>query len=210
MPTQNRSPRAARGLAIIGAIGSAAAATSCCLGPLALATLGLGGAGALAVLGAYRIHVFAISGAFLAGASILAYRARRATAGAACDCSSAPRAPGRFALWSAIALVGALLVSPTLLAQMASARSTSVAEAGTVTTVIHVAGADCDACQVHLRRALTPVGGFRSLTLNVAAQTVTVAYEPAPGRLEAYVAAINELGYEASLPNAAVRGTAAQ
>jgi Cu+-exporting ATPase len=65
---------------------------------------------------------------------------------------------------------------------------------------VHVEGMDCEACAVHLRRVLSKVGGFHDLHLDLATKTVSVTYEPAPGRLDAYVQAINELGYEASLP----------
>ena len=72
-------------------------------------------------------------------------------------------------------------------------------DAKTATAVIKVQGADCEACAAHLKAALNKVGGFRDLTLSVPSQSVTVTYEPAPGRLDAYVAAINDLGYEASV-----------
>lgn len=68
------------------------------------------------------------------------------------------------------------------------------------TTTLAVKGIDCEACAVPLRIALAKVGGFHDLTLDIAKQTITVGYTPAAGRLAAYVAAINELGYEANLP----------
>jgi copper chaperone CopZ len=69
--------------------------------------------------------------------------------------------------------------------------------------VIDVRGIDCEACAAPLRRALSKEGGLRALVLNIPKQRVVVTYESAPGRLEAYVAAINELGYEASIPKEA-------
>jgi copper chaperone CopZ len=68
-----------------------------------------------------------------------------------------------------------------------------------------VQGMDCEACAVHIREALIRAGGFHDLRLDLPKQTVTITYEPAPGRLEAYVKAINDLGYEASLPTVGVR-----
>src|SRR5436853_378029 len=62
---------------------------------------------------------------------------------------------------------------------------------------------DCEACAVHLRGALAKVGGFHDLEMDIANQQIRIRYEPAPGRLEAYVAAIDKLGYEAALPASA-------
>jgi hypothetical protein len=36
-----------------------------------------------------------------------------------------------------------------------------------------------------MRKALTKVGGFHDLELDIPRQSITVAYEPSPGRLEA-------------------------
>jgi copper chaperone CopZ len=72
---------------------------------------------------------------------------------------------------------------------------------------LHVEGMDCEACAVHIRGALAKVGGFHDMTLDLNGQAITVAYEPAPGRLQAYVAAINDLGYEAALPPLATANT---
>lgn len=103
-----------------GAIGAAFAASLCCLGPLVLAALGLGGAGLLVELETYRPHFAALTLALLAAGFYLTYRRRRAMApvtatGPACDCAL-PRASrfGRVALWVATVVVVFLLAFPYL------------------------------------------------------------------------------------------------
>jgi copper chaperone CopZ len=59
---------------------------------------------------------------------------------------------------------------------------------------------DCEACAGPIRRALAKVGGSPEVEVDLAKESVTVTFEPAPGRLDAYVSAIDALGYEASLP----------
>lgn len=199
----------AKKLTLGGAVLAALAASSCCVGPLILAALGIGGAGAFAALGAYRTYILAVTAVMLAGGFYLTYRKPRAvTAGGdACGCEQPrPKAgrAGKIGLWVATAVVVAFAAAPNLLACFAS-RGNDAAVATTAGTAvehatIRVAGMDCEACSVHIRGALTKVGGFRDMKLDLKAQTVTVAYEPAAGRLQAYVAAINGLGYEASLP----------
>jgi mercuric ion transport protein len=102
------------------------------------------------------------------------------------------------------ALALMLVASPHLVG--CAARATPVPAVAATTAapveqaVIRVEGMDCEACASHIRSALTKVGGLHELALDLKGQAVKVAYEPAAGRLSAYVAAINDLGYEASLP----------
>lgn len=192
----------ARKLSLTGAVLAALAASSCCLGPLVLAGLGLGGAGALAALSSYRGPILGVTAALLAAGFYLTYRKPRAAAGDACGCE-VPRAnrAGKVGLWLAAALVAVLVASPNVLARVYAAgqRSPTAATAATQTAIVLVQGADCEACAAHLRSALGKVGGLHELTLNVATQSATVTFEPAPGRLDAYVAAIDDLGYEARI-----------
>ena len=195
----------AKTLSIGGALLAALAASSCCLGPLLLAALGLGGAGATAALAAYRPYLLAGTAALLAGGFYFTYRKRMAAVADPCGCAR-PRShrAGRVGLW--IATVGVVVVAaaPPLLARWGNAmsRGTSIAaDASLARATIDVQGLDCEACAAPIRRALARVGGFHGLEMDIPKQAITVAYEPAPGRLAAYVAAINELGDEARLPD---------
>jgi mercuric ion transport protein len=94
------------GVTLVGAVAAALGASACCLGPLLLTALGLGGAASAVALAAYRPYFLLLAAVLLAGAFYLAYR-RPATAcapGASCDRSGAVRA-GRVLLWVAAALV---------------------------------------------------------------------------------------------------------
>jgi mercuric ion transport protein len=197
MPNESRAQR----LSLAGALLSALAASSCCLGPLLLAALGAGGAGAFAAMASLRPYILAVTLALLAAGFYLTYRRPRAAAGDACGCER-PRASraGRVGLWVATALVLLLAASPTLLAKaLDRPAKAATSEARTERLTIVVKGVDCQACAVPLRGALAKVGGLHDLALDVPTQTATVTYEPAPGRAEAYVAAIDGLGYEAAL-----------
>ncbi|RMH44081.1 MAG: mercuric transport protein [Deltaproteobacteria bacterium] len=103
-----------------GAIVAALLASACCVGPLVLALLGLGGAGLLVRFEPYRPLFVAITVALLGAGFYAAYRPRRAAApagGDASDCGCpAPRAnrAGRALLWVAAVLVAVLLAFPYL------------------------------------------------------------------------------------------------
>jgi mercuric ion transport protein len=103
-----------------GSVVSAVVASACCVGPLVLAVLGLGGAAALVKLSPLRPFLVLLTLLLLAGGLTLAYRRpraapepSRAASGAECACAR-PRArtAGRVALWVLAALILVLLVSP--------------------------------------------------------------------------------------------------
>jgi mercuric ion transport protein len=199
----------ARTFSLLGAVMAAIAASACCTGPLLLAFLGVGGAGTLAAFGAHRPLILALTAVLLGSGFYLTYRHPRRAAGPGLDGSDAcgcerPKASraGRIGLWIATVLVALFAAAPTVLARSGERRGgrpEMAATAAIETAIIHVQGVDCDACAAPLRRALTKVGGLRDLVLDVPAQNALITYEPSSGRLEAYLAAIDELGYEASL-----------
>lgn len=194
----------AKRLSIGGALLAALAASSCCLGPLVLAALGVGGAGASAAVSAYRPYLLAGTAVLLGAGFYFTYRKPRVAPGDACGCER-PRASraARIGLWVAAAIVLLVAAAPPLLARWAESRrpAASVATDANLAKVrIGVQGIDCEACAAPLRTALAKVGGFRDLELDIPKQAIRVTYEPAPGRLAAYVTAINDLGYEARLP----------
>jgi mercuric ion transport protein len=57
----------------VGAVGSALAASICCIGPLVLAVSGLGGGALLLKFAPYRPYFLAVTGLCLAGAFYLVY-----------------------------------------------------------------------------------------------------------------------------------------
>jgi copper chaperone CopZ len=197
---------AGRRLSIGAAVLAAIAASSCCIAPLVLAALGIGGAGAFVTLASYRPYILSVTIVLLAVGFYLTYRRPTATVdGDACACER-PKVgrAGRWGLWIATLAVVLLAAFPTLAARLAGSRLDShlaiTSTSATQTVVVSVRGIDCEACAIHLKAALDKVGGLRKLDLDIPGQAVTVVYEPASGRLDAYVAAINALGYEATLP----------
>ena len=190
-------------LSIGGALLAALAASSCCLGPLVLAALGVGGAGATAALAAYRPALLVGTALLLASGFYFTYRKPPAGAGDACGCER-PRASGmaRVGLWIATLVVVLVAAAPPLLARWASAsRPAAIGAAGAnlAKATLHVPGIDCEACAAPMRTVLTKAGGFHDLKLDIPQQVITVTYEPSPGRLAAYVTAIDDLGYEANV-----------
>lgn len=182
-----------------GAVLAALAASSCCLGPLLLAALGLGGAGAFASVTRLRPAFLAITAVALGLGFYLTYRKTPAK-GDSCGCERprAGRLP-RLMLWGATFFTVLLAASPTLLAKLSTGNS-PVAPAGPLeTAVVRVPGIDCEACAAPMRKAMTAAGGFDHLTLDLKGQTVTVFYQAGSNRPAAYLKAIEDVGWEPSL-----------
>jgi mercuric ion transport protein len=90
-----------------GAVASAVAASICCLGPLVLALLGLGGGALLLKFEPYRRYLLAATGLFLGAAFYLTYRrppAEECAPGSACAHPSS-RKGQKIVLWIVTVIV---------------------------------------------------------------------------------------------------------
>ncbi len=104
--------------ASVTAMISALAASACCLGPLVLALLGLGGAGFLIKFEPYRPYLMGITVAMLGGGFLLTYRRPKivVTSSAECQCARLATAKrAKVVLWIATILVAAFLAFPYLM-----------------------------------------------------------------------------------------------
>lgn len=109
-----------RSASVAGALAAAFAASACCLGPLLLAVLGIGGAGFLVALEPYRPLFGAVTVALLGLGFYLTYRkpkvaAAAGSSGDACGCEM-PKAnqTGKVILWVATVIVIIALAFPYL------------------------------------------------------------------------------------------------
>src|SRR5215471_2405305 len=138
-----------RRFSIGAAVVASIAASACCIGPLGLAALGIGGAGAFMGLTSYRPYILSLTAVLLASGFYLTYRRPAAPLdGDACACEH-PRAgrAGKWGLWTATLAVVLLAAFPTLAARFAGLRANSKHATSsaviTQTAVISVRGIDC-------------------------------------------------------------------
>ncbi len=88
------------GLTLTGALAAGLAASACCLGPLVLTIVGIGGAASALALEPYRPYLLVLTAGFLGLAFYLTYRRPVAACGPgeACELPKANRT-GRILLW---------------------------------------------------------------------------------------------------------------
>jgi mercuric ion transport protein len=116
-PSEARGGIQHQRLAAVGGILGALAASSCCILPLALFSLGIGGAwiGNLTALAPYQPIFIAITLGFLAAGVYLVYlRPKRACAADEACARPLPSRMVKMSLWVASALVAAALAFPYL------------------------------------------------------------------------------------------------
>ena len=104
------------GLAAAGGVLGALAASSCCIIPLVLFTLGISGAwiGNLAALEPYQPYFLAVTAAFLGLGYYLVYRPKVACSDGEACARPLPNRLVKIALWGATAIAGVAILFPYL------------------------------------------------------------------------------------------------
>ncbi len=190
-------------------LGAAVAASACCTIPLALVSLGIGGAwiGSLTALAPYRWIFVTLALGALAYAGYNEWRLSRRPD---CDCETAFSSTTRRSLLGVGALaVLALVVSPWLLGvspssatQQAQAAATSSQQTEASATpasfqqvVLTVDGMTCAACPKTVKTALEGVDGVHSARATFEPPEAVVRFDPDEVSVEELTNATKNAGY---------------
>jgi mercuric ion transport protein len=192
---------------LAGAVLAALAASLCCVGPLLLLALGVGGAWAssLRVLEPYRPILIALTLGFLGFAF---YRAYRTPAGAACAPDGSCTVPrgarvSRIALWIITPIILALLAFPYLAPHVFAGTSTKGAtNVATKQAVLKVEGMTCGSCTLHVRESLKHVDGVQDAKVTLDPPEAIVSYDPSKASAEKLTQATAKAGYRSSVKQA--------
>lgn len=188
---------------MFGAVGAAFAASICCVGPLVLALLGLGGAGLLVKLEPDRPLMTAVTLGFLGVGFWLPYMRPKVPAPTGDDCGcEKPKVnrAGRIGLWLVTALVVGLLLFPYITPDAPAPVATpSGPTAAMSTATLHVEGMTCSSCALAIRTALGKLDGVGATVVDIDGKKATVTYDPARVTPAAIAQKVNDLGYTATL-----------
>lgn len=199
------------------ALGAAIGASACCTMPLALVSLGVGGAwmGSLTGLASYRwiFVTLAVSALGYAGYSEWQF-SRRPDCGEDTGFSSTMR---RVLLGVGTVVVGTFIVSPWLIApspnaatqqirasatESASAQDPAEQKASTPASfrqvVLKVEGMTCATCPKTVKAALTKIDGVYRVEATFEPPEAAVRFDPAQTSVEALVRATKNAGYPSS------------
>lgn len=188
------------------ALGAATLASACCTIPLALVSLGIGGAwvGHLTALEPYRWIFVALAVGALSYAGYNEWQMSRR-----CDCETSLSPTVRRALLGVGALAAlALIVSPWLIASPPAtatdqaAKATTAASSPETTTpasfqqvVLDVEGMTCSACSTTVRTALEGIEGVYQAEVTYEPPQAVVRFDPSEVSIEDLIRATKNAGY---------------
>lgn len=181
----------------LAALLTAGLASVCCLGPLLLTALGVGGLGLAAGLSQYRPVFLALTAVVLAGGFYRAYNKRAvACADGSCEVRSGSRTM-KTALWAVTALAAALATFPSWSARVLARGPVPAAE-GAPALTLKVSGMHCAACATAIEESVEKVPGVRAARVDFEGGTAEVHAGPGV-EAGAVLEAVEAAGYKAEV-----------
>ncbi len=174
---------------------SALTASACCVGPLLLILLGLGGLGLGAVIGKYHWYLIAMAAALLSLGWYLYLKEKKSCEKEACEMKNKGVTRNILILASAVVLGFAGLNVYTY----AGGDRQINAQTGTQIT-IPVKGMTCATCELSVNSAVKKLPGVFDVKASAKNQTALVSYDPDKTSLDEIISAINKTGYKAEKP----------
>ncbi|MCL5774515.1 MAG: mercuric transporter MerT family protein [Firmicutes bacterium] len=189
-----------RNLPVVGSIISAIAASICCIGPVVLAILGIGGAGFFSKFEGLRQYFIVITFVLLGLTFYLTYKKREALCeDGTCKIRSAGKW-NKIAVLAATTLVVFFLVFPYL--HLSNHNPTSNQVTGEIVeTAIHVEGMTCSGCEFNVENAVNKLKGIIQVRADYQHGKVYVKYEKEKVTLNDLKETIRKAGYRTLAPN---------
>ena len=179
-------------------ISAAVLSSVCCIGPLLLAGLGLGGLGIGAWIGTHHWY-FTAAAVIVLGFSWYSYQRERRRCKAE-RCAMAGGRVVRTTLSLATLVVLGFLGLNVYSYAGDSGTDGTVPVAGELRVEIPVEGMTCISCTITVEERLTRLEGVVKARASVPAKSVMVTYDPTKASLGELLKAVNETGFRARLP----------
>ncbi len=191
-----------KNISATGSILTAIAASACCIGPVLLALVGVGGLGIFGALESYRPYFIGLTIVLLGLAFYLTYRKKEiACEDGSCKVVKAGKW-NKIGVWtSAVIALAAILfpyfnVTPTATASVVSSTGKHV---GYATAVLRIKGMDCVECANGLQAALSQMKGTESAVVNYKEGSAVIKYDPKGVAPTAFAAFLTKMGYKSSV-----------
>ncbi|MFQ5714702.1 MAG: mercuric transporter MerT family protein [Candidatus Scalinduaceae bacterium] len=185
---------------LAGTIAAAILASSCCLGPLILAGLGMGSIGIFSSLEKYRPLFMIITFAFIGMAFYLTYRKKKGD-----ECCEIKQVKmdriKTIALWAITAVAVGLMLFPYLYGHFGRSDSATQMNDGLQQVVIKVEGMTCEACTISINSALSKIQGVKAVNVILEKGEAIVGFDnnvkDIPTNM--LLTAIEDIGYKPSI-----------
>ncbi len=180
-------------IAGIGAVVTASLASVCCLGPIVLAGLGLGGVGLAAGLAKYRSFFIGVTSVLLGVAFYLTYRKRKTICeDGKCELRSGGRTMKIF-LWGVAVTVLVLATFPNWSALLVAKPAPTVSF-NARQVKLAISGMHCAACAINIEKSLNSVPGVKAASVDFDNSVAIVHTDPGKISEEAILRSVQAAG----------------
>ncbi len=183
-------------LPIFGSIILAIIAHICCIGPVVLAVLGVGGAGLFSKFANLRPYLMGMTGVFLGLAFYLTYRKRKVRCeDGTCKIRRAPKW-NKIALWAATVLVVFFMAFPSLVGSLNPSSGNNQMKGEISEVIIPVEGMTCSGCEFNIENAVKKLDGIVKVKADHQKGKVNIKFEKGKVNINDMAEAINKSGYK--------------
>lgn len=180
-----------------GTIGAALLASSCCIGPVLFAILGLGAFGAGSLLERFRPIFIVLTFLILGIAFYLTYRKRTIScADGLCEVHGVSKW-NKLTLWAITIFALTFLTFPEWSPILLNAQTEVSTMNQTVT--LNVSGMTCGGCALTVQKALETVPGVKSSAVDFETGTASVSVGASIPSSQSLISAVETAGYKAVL-----------
>jgi copper ion binding protein len=180
----------------IGTVFTAFLASLCCIGPIVLAALGLGGAGLVIGLEAYRPYFIIFTLLLLAGAFYYTYRKREVV----CEDGTCKMEHGgkwsKISLWTITAFTILFIAFPYIEWTSDSIAAGTVIQENLTKVSIPVEGMTCSSCNTAVEIAVKKLDGVERVKADFQHKNAIVEFDPEKVEVNKITEAIDKLGYK--------------
>lgn len=193
---------------IFSFIGAAIAASLCCVGPLALVTLGVGGAwvGNLTALEPFRPYLIGLTLLLMGYAFYKIYAKPRAEACAPGSYCANPKSDkiNKITLWISTVFVIGLLAAPYIAEELAARENAEAQRISELAVQLNqitldVPGMNCPSCPLTVQKSLKNLDGVISAKATMEDKKALVIFDPSKVTIDAMIEATTNAGYPATV-----------
>jgi mercuric ion transport protein len=191
-------------LTTTGAVAAAIIASLCCIGPIAVAMIGVGSVAAFSVFWEFRLYLIGLTLILLGLAFYFTYRKREVVCeDGTCKFESAGKW-SKGAVWTATLLAALAIAFPyfgstdTAAAQsMLSRQSTKSPNAAIA--ILNIEGMDCKGCAKGLEATLARLDGVKKAVVEYDQGRAVIEYDSTKIKSNQLIASVDETGFTATL-----------
>lgn len=159
---------------LAGTIVAAILASSCCIGPLVLAGLGIGSIGAFSSLEKYRPIFMLVTFAFIGMAFYFTYRKKN---GEDACCKTRTNRIKKIALWVITVVAVGLMLFPYFYGSFGKSVSNVTMGDNMKNVVIEIEGMTCEGCAQTIRSALLKIQSVKAVDVSLEKKEAVVGFE---------------------------------